>query len=225
MKLELDRIPAKIKEIEQDLAVFRGEFDALSVQLANSQKSCREMEADVAQSVEILKERETKLYMIKTNKEYQAAVTEIAERRRHDKELEKQTLALMAEIEALEAQVKEREPAVAARTEEAHQEKSALEAKATELKNKVEAAEQAWQQKTVGLDQELLKDFEEATQFQSDALSYLEGNNCQGCFMNVPPQLVIEVMRMERLLRCPNCQRLLFVQDLVEDPGIAPPTE
>ena len=36
---------------------------------------------------------------------------------------------------------------------------------------------------------------------------------CQGCFMQLPPQLYIEVQRSRVMHACPSCQRILFYQD------------
>jgi len=33
---------------------------------------------------------------------------------------------------------------------------------------------------------------------------------CQGCFVNVPPQLFIEVQKNNALVRCPHCNRILY---------------
>lgn len=33
---------------------------------------------------------------------------------------------------------------------------------------------------------------------------------CQGCHMNVPPQLYNQVLRNEQVLLCPSCQRIMF---------------
>jgi predicted nucleic acid-binding Zn-ribbon protein len=31
-----------------------------------------------------------------------------------------------------------------------------------------------------------------------------------GCFMNVPPQLCIEVRRWKQMISCPQCSRILY---------------
>ena len=33
---------------------------------------------------------------------------------------------------------------------------------------------------------------------------------CQGCFVNIPPQMFIEVQKNNALIRCPNCNRILY---------------
>jgi predicted nucleic acid-binding Zn-ribbon protein len=33
---------------------------------------------------------------------------------------------------------------------------------------------------------------------------------CLGCFMNIPPQLFIEVTKNNRLILCPSCNRIFY---------------
>ncbi|MCD4722791.1 MAG: nucleotide-binding protein, partial [Desulfobacula sp.] len=38
---------------------------------------------------------------------------------------------------------------------------------------------------------------------------------CMGCFMNIPPQLYIEVQRGDSLILCPQCSRILYYEQSV----------
>ena len=38
----------------------------------------------------------------------------------------------------------------------------------------------------------------------------IKNGTCQGCFLSLPPQLVQEVRRQDRILTCSHCQRILF---------------
>jgi hypothetical protein len=40
---------------------------------------------------------------------------------------------------------------------------------------------------------------------------------CQVCRMNIPPQLFIELMRMQNILMCPHCQRIIYPQNLMAE--------
>ena len=40
---------------------------------------------------------------------------------------------------------------------------------------------------------------------------------CQGCYMTLPPQQVIEVRRSDKLNLCPTCQRILYFQEVTVD--------
>ena len=36
---------------------------------------------------------------------------------------------------------------------------------------------------------------------------------CQGCNMNIPPQLFVEIKKQEEMLNCPQCRRLLYYKN------------
>jgi predicted nucleic acid-binding Zn-ribbon protein len=38
----------------------------------------------------------------------------------------------------------------------------------------------------------------------------VKNETCQGCFVNVPPQMFIEVQKNNALIRCPHCNRILY---------------
>jgi hypothetical protein len=37
---------------------------------------------------------------------------------------------------------------------------------------------------------------------------------CNGCHMNIPPQLYNELQRSNELLSCPNCNRIMYFHDM-----------
>lgn len=42
-------------------------------------------------------------------------------------------------------------------------------------------------------------------------------SSCSGCFMQVGPQVVVEVARGNKIVRCPGCGRILFLQEGEEE--------
>jgi predicted nucleic acid-binding Zn-ribbon protein len=45
---------------------------------------------------------------------------------------------------------------------------------------------------------------------QGQAVARISNETCMGCFMNVPPQLCIEVQRGKQMISCPQCSRILY---------------
>lgn len=45
------------------------------------------------------------------------------------------------------------------------------------------------------------------------ALAKIQDEACSECFINLPPQLINEVKRGDKIIRCPSCQRILYVRD------------
>jgi len=46
----------------------------------------------------------------------------------------------------------------------------------------------------------------------SNAIAVIEAKNevCQGCNMNIPPQLFVEIKKNDTIINCPQCRRILF---------------
>jgi predicted nucleic acid-binding Zn-ribbon protein len=36
---------------------------------------------------------------------------------------------------------------------------------------------------------------------------------CQGCNMNIPPQLFVELKKNEEIYNCPHCRRIIFYKN------------
>jgi uncharacterized protein len=45
------------------------------------------------------------------------------------------------------------------------------------------------------------------------AVVALNDNVCQGCYMGLPPQQVIEIRKFDKLNLCPTCQRILYYKE------------
>jgi uncharacterized protein len=44
------------------------------------------------------------------------------------------------------------------------------------------------------------------------AVVEVAGGICQGCYMNIPPQFLNEIIKSEKLNLCPSCQRILYLK-------------
>ena len=58
------------------------------------------------------------------------------------------------------------------------------------------------------------------------AVTTVRNGTCQGCNMNVPPQLYNTLQRGNTLETCPYCHRIVYWEDLMKpDPPSTPPAE
>lgn len=220
-EVELREIPEKIAEIEQDLNAIQSRFDTEQGRLEALQKAYRDKETELEDSRRWIKESEAKLYRIKTQKEYQAGVSEIAERKQSLAGLEEEMIDLMGQIEDLQAVVKRLEPELAAKKTECAEEIAQLQERKAEIEAKLKAEHEVWMQKAEGIDEKLLDLYKSARQENADVVSFVDRGACLGCYFSLPPQLVIEVQRMQTVHTCPTCHRLLFLESTIENPAQA----
>ncbi len=61
------------------------------------------------------------------------------------------------------------------------------------------------------LDAKILDTFKRTSElFNGKAVVPVIDEVCHGCFMNIPPQMVIDLRRCETLFFCPQCQRIIY---------------
>ncbi len=49
------------------------------------------------------------------------------------------------------------------------------------------------------------------------AVVEVSGGICQGCYMNIPPQLWNEIIKSDKVNLCPSCQRILYHKPAMEE--------
>jgi predicted nucleic acid-binding Zn-ribbon protein len=42
------------------------------------------------------------------------------------------------------------------------------------------------------------------------AIVLVKNEGCQGCYVNIPPQMYNEVQKNNEIILCPNCHRILY---------------
>jgi predicted nucleic acid-binding Zn-ribbon protein len=149
--------------------------------------------------------------MVKTNKEYQVLLREVDDNKKRKNSLEDLALTVYEQREAAEIRVNETE----AQYLELKQQILAEQAKIDELTmdDREQLAELEEQQRSIGesLNPALLNRFRRIARMnQGQAVARISDETCMGCFMNVPPQLCIEVQRGNQMISCPQCSRILY---------------
>lgn len=210
---ELETIPQKIEEATASFKEASREIAAIQAEKEKIEKKRRDGEGEIGAEDARVKEREAKLYAIKTNKEYQAAIKELADSKQAGKEREDAVFKLMEQIEGLSEKITQLSNGLADK-ENASKEREA------ELKE-VEAALKADREKQVakrleaegGVDKDVLKKYQFIRNKIRDAMALAVEGICTGCNKRLPPQTYIELQKWNALITCPNCRRLLFYEE------------
>ena len=184
---------------------------AVKERLTASQQDRKKIEAEVASIQTRLSKYKGQLLELKTNKEYQTMLHEIATaegaiRSHEDIVLERMEEAenLTRELKAAEAELKAQQAAIAA-------ERATLDTEATTLQKRVD--EQAASRGSVAgqLSPDVLRLFEHvARQRKGLAVAEARDGTCSVCHVRMRPQIYNEVRRGDTLIQCESCQRILY---------------
>ncbi|MBI1909897.1 MAG: hypothetical protein HYS22_06990 [Deltaproteobacteria bacterium] len=206
-------LPGLREEIESGWILLQKNLEEKKGILVSVEKERRDKEMDLRVSQESLKKRETRVNEIKTNKEYQAALKEVSQGKKENKEMEDHLLKLMGQIEELTKEVSVLEEQYRS-SEASHRDKyQALVQEEEELGRKLGELSMVRNGLLDGIGPSLIVQYEKVRKIRSDPLALVEGGTCLGCHMHVPPQLFNQILRQQAIYTCPSCHRILSIKE------------
>ncbi len=211
IKDERDRYPREMKKLDekQNMEKERTKKEKEKIELLEKER--RQKESHLNSEQEKVKRAEGKMFEVKTNKEYQALLSEIDAIKKACSKEEEEILQILDEIDELKKSLARREKEVVVTLEKIEAEKRGLQEKMSRddliWKGEIERRDRLSKQ----LESQLAKLYSTLKEKrQGVGVVTVKNGTCQGCFVNVPPQMYIEVQKNNALIRCPNCNRILY---------------
>jgi predicted nucleic acid-binding Zn-ribbon protein len=206
-----DRYPKEMKKLEEKQKIERERIQKEKEKVESLEKTRRQKEGHLNLEQEKIKRAEGRMSEVKTNKEYQALLSEIDAIKEANSRMEEEILQVMDEIDELKKDLLKREKEVGVILEK-------IEVERKKLQEKIAHDEKAWNEKmerrevlSKQIESKLLKLYNTLKEKrQGVGVVSAKNETCQGCFVNVPPQMFIEVQKNNILIRCPNCNRILY---------------
>ena len=215
LKAYLKKVPARIRELEQELEAFVRSVEDDEAAIEEFNKQYRALESDVQLNLSKIQKSQHKLREVKTNKEYQSSLKEIDDIKAVNSKLEDEMLELLEKIEIAESAIKDRKLHYNRIVDEANQEKESIQNDAAQREKHLVELETKRDAVAARLDAGLLKVFDQvkAKQANQVAIAAVRDAVCQGCNMNIPPQVYNELQRCDSLRYCPSCTRIIYWQN------------
>lgn len=204
VETETDVRRKKLLDAEKELA--EAEAD-----LAKVKTDYRDFEIEVEERTTRLKKSEEYLKNVTSNSEYQTLLREIDDNKKRNSELESQMIGYLDQIEEKEKEVSKNKENVAAIGVQISREIVEIEENSVNERNELQKIIEKKEQIAAKLDGSLYKRFNAIlTQSAGKGIVPVTNSVCGGCYMNIPPQMYIEVQRAESLYFCPQCHRMLY---------------
>jgi predicted nucleic acid-binding Zn-ribbon protein len=207
-------IAAKPHELEPLLRALddaRASANTRRKDLETMDRQRRQLESAVSEEQFNLQKAQRKLLEVKTNKEYSAMVAEIEAFKQKISAHEDAVLHIMElaelrkqELQDIDRRVKEADQRLTEGQRRNESELAVLHATLAERRQSRDEAILQLERPVMDLYQRLL------STRKSLAVVGIKNGTCQGCFLALPPQLIQEVRRNDRVLTCSHCQRILY---------------
>ncbi len=193
--------------LKQSLAVAQAELD----QVTARRKS---LEADNEAIRARLRKAESRLMGAKTQREYRAATAEMEEGKDAVKANDDQLIELMERQEALDKQVAGIAGELAKVSAEVEAQRQALTARAQEVSAQIQLLNQERSTMTGKVERELLDEYDFIRKARLGmAMAGVQDGTCGACRIDIPPQQFNLLQRMDKLMFCPSCRRIMFWAD------------
>jgi predicted nucleic acid-binding Zn-ribbon protein len=204
-------LSAQLHEKEKEIQAHRSEIATLQAEWAERDKERRGKEALLQEDSSKATEKRMRMNRLKNIKELQAVQREIDQIKENNKQREEELITVLEDIEARSALISEKEEELKKLEEEWNGKKGEIETEVARLEQAVMEASTGRQAIAGRLDGDLIQRYELIFSRRGGmAVVTVSGGICQGCYMNIPPQLWNEIIKSETLNLCPSCHRILY---------------
>lgn len=213
-----EELLAEIETREKGIKENRADGGTLRAEWEKKDKLRRDKEKELQDEGRKAAEKRMKMAQIKNIKEMQALQREIDLIKQGNSQLEDELISVLEELEAEGNILKEKEEGLKAMEEEWRGKRQEAEAQLAELDQAVTEASKTRGETASQLNEDLIGRYELIFARRGGiAVVMASGGICQGCHMNIPPQLWNEIIRSDKLILCPSCHRILYYQPPVSD--------
>ena len=207
----IEVIPSKISEVEGPFKKAQAVFDKLKLSSESLEKKKRDKERELDDTNEKIKKLKTRTTEIKTNKEYQALLKEIETAEKERNAIEDEILNFMEEMENSSKRVKLEESRLKAEKDKLDVYREKLRGEVSEAEKELHHLREERSRIVESIDKELYTLYMSLLEKgNGTAVAEAKEEVCQGCNMNIPPQLFVEIKGNQEILQCPQCNRILF---------------
>jgi len=207
-------IPLQIKELQKESESQKHAYETEIQSAEGIEKERRKKERELEVKESSVAKLKDQLLSVKTNREYQALLHEIENVKNNISQFEEEILLLIEEGETAAKNVKERVLEMEKskkRFMEQKQEKEQELERLHQHKRNLDSRKESIRKE---VSDEILKRYDKVRENRNGlAVVAAKDGSCQGCSMNLMPQLFQEVKQNLKIYSCPHCQRIMYYPD------------
>ena len=207
---KLDIVPEKIESFDQEIQAIDQRLSDETVRLEELKKAYRKFESDVDENLSKMKKSEEKLRGVKTNKEYQSTLKEIEDIKTINSEIEDQMIDCLDQMDEVEKYLAAKKDEFRVLKDQIETEKDAIHQESEAGRIRISELQTEWAAISKRVHPELMKTYQQIQGQRGVAIVAVNNAVCQGCNLNIPPQMYNELQRGDRLRFCPHCQRIIY---------------
>ena len=212
--------PKQLAELEKELTAAKAAVETERGRLLEVERQKRTLEQNIADEKDKVRKWEGRLAEQRTTREYAALAREIDIAKKTNQtmveDLDERGKTLTAAREA----VKTKEQEWAARQDSIGGRMAELKKQTSSAQSDVKTLEEKRSKLAASVDKQLLHRYDVVKRRRMPALvPVLAPGTCQGCNMNVPPQLYNTLRSTLGTDICPSCHRIIYAAEALDPPA------
>lgn len=227
--VELQRVDSQIYmlrhqrdvQIPTDLKLLKVEFESKKKNLERFENDLKQLllkrkdkELELATKEDGVKKAQGHLYQLKTNKEYQAKLSEIASLKADISILEEGVIKILDDIGKAESDLKCERNRLAVEEKKLMEDENKINDVIKEIDVRLKNLEDKRNMLAKDIDKAILAKYEKLLQTRAGtAVAPVNNENCSACNMRITAQKINEIKMYKELIFCESCVRILYVPD------------
>jgi len=218
-KAKLTRCRRNVVIQENLIRSLQNALEAKKEEVQLSQLQFNRLELELKEKDETISKLRASLNSAKTNKEYAAVLTQLNTTKADNSKIETQSLELLKDIEADEAECRDIQKQIDEQKEKLEQTRKESEALSNKYQAEIEKIQAEWDQVAQTIPKDALEKFQRVAEtYDGHAVALIQEQpgkkgaySCGGCFMGITAESVNLLMTKDDIIRCPNCTRILVL--------------
>lgn len=207
-------LPELLIRLDEEFNAVRASVEENAQRLEELNKDRKDREDKLKRGHESLRKAKDRLTEVKTNKEYQSMLKEIEGLEQKNSEIEDGVLVLLERIDQMKTGVQAKEREFDMQRKEYGEKKNRIEDEMAMLEGEYARHNHTSRELRKEIQSDILKRYDSIKNIRNGlAVVPAWKEVCQGCHMNIPPQMYIELQRDSDLKYCPQCNRIMYWED------------
>ncbi len=222
IKGEIRKLPEEVTEMEKKFSAIEAERVKIVDKMEYLTSQEKRVNADIEEDARQIEESKNKMMQVENTREYHAMIREVDNMERANRTREEEKMILMEEIQRQQDLFAD----VDGRYNEIKQEydvkNESLQEKLDELNSKMDSLMGHRSASAQEVPPPVLARYEFIRErLENPVIVPVISSVCTGCNIAIPPQTFIELQKIQQILSCPNCQRLIYWKEHFDPTGAA----
>jgi hypothetical protein len=212
---EEEKIPREIRLKEDSVGLLEEEQNQIRASLDDLDKQISELHIELEEVKDHQRRCQARALAVKTQREYQAVQRESETAKKRRSELDSQIKEFQEEKKVIEESYLEVESKAGDQVKSLEKERQSANSRLKKIQNEREDLEKTRAVEASLIDPVLLGKYQKVFErYRGKGVVRVAGGVCNGCFMTIPPQLYNQVLAQGGIHQCPNCGRIIYVDQV-----------